>query len=191
MSLIPIGTTILQAAANALLPLVFLRPRSIGGIIANVTVEERSVDELIITQHPVEQGASITDHAFKRPPSLTIIAAWSNSSIEAFGNPNYVTEIYDRLLALQESRVPFEVLTGKRLYDDMLMRRIFQTTDEKTENSLALVMEFEQIILVSTQTVSVPPAANMKMPQANGATERRGTISIAPGGTYNATAGAN
>lgn len=173
----------------SLLPLIFLRPRMIGGIIADVTVEERSVDELIITQHPVEQGASITDHAFKRPPSLTIIAGWSNSSIQAFGNPNYITEIYDRLLALQESRVLFEIITGKRFYDDMLMRRIFQTTDEKTENSLAVVMEFEQVIVVSTQTVAVPPAANMKMPQANAATERRGTISIAPGGTFNSTAG--
>lgn len=53
--------------------------RSIGSIVATVTIEEKHHDELEITEHPVEQGANIADHAFKRPNELTLRVAWSNS----------------------------------------------------------------------------------------------------------------
>lgn len=49
-------------------------------IIAQATVEEIHTDELEITDHPVEQGAMITDHAFKRPSQVVIHCAWSDSS---------------------------------------------------------------------------------------------------------------
>lgn len=53
--------------------------RSIGAIVANVTVEERHRDDMEITDHPIEQGALVSDHAFKRPAEVTITVAWSNS----------------------------------------------------------------------------------------------------------------
>ena len=37
-----------------------------------VTITESSIDALEITQQPVQQGASIADHAFKKPGTLTI-----------------------------------------------------------------------------------------------------------------------
>lgn len=52
---------------------------SLDDIIANATIEENHHDELEITEHPVEQGAPISDHAFKRPAEVTLHIAWSNS----------------------------------------------------------------------------------------------------------------
>ena len=48
--------------------------RAIGDFIAEVTVKEQHRDEMTITSHPVETGAAITDHAFKNPAQLTIMA---------------------------------------------------------------------------------------------------------------------
>ena len=48
-------------------------------IIAQAVIEERHVDELEITDHPVQQGAMVTDHAFKRPAEVTLHLGWSNS----------------------------------------------------------------------------------------------------------------
>ena len=42
-------------------------------------IEESHKDELEISQHPVEYGASITDHAFKRPSEVVVKVGWSNS----------------------------------------------------------------------------------------------------------------
>jgi len=51
----------------------------LGDIIAQVTLEEKHHDELEVTDHPVEQGAAIVDHAFKRPAEITLHLGWSNS----------------------------------------------------------------------------------------------------------------
>lgn len=48
-------------------------------VIPQVTIEEEHMDEMEITEHPVEQGSNIADHAFNRPALLVIRAGWSNS----------------------------------------------------------------------------------------------------------------
>lgn len=51
-----------------------------SSIVAQATIEEVHQDELEVTEHPVEQGTTIADHAFVRPAELIITAGWSNSS---------------------------------------------------------------------------------------------------------------
>lgn len=188
MSLIPIGVTLITAAAQGLISPVFFRARRFGSFIADLTIEENHTDELAITEHPVEQGAAIADHSYKRPAQVTIRAGWSNSSLQALGNPNYVQQIYDAILQLQSSRDTFDILTGKRQYKSMLLHRLHETTNENTENALMLTMEFRQVILTTTQTVTVPDTSVMKTPQATAANQNTGAKSLVPGTNYNATA---
>lgn len=184
MSLLPIGISIAAAAALDLInPVLFLQ-RNIGGFVADVTVEEIHDDELGITRQPVEQGAAITDHAYKEPSSVMIKTGWSNSSPQAGGDPNFVNDIYAQFLDLQLSRQPFDIVTGKRNYSSMLIRRLRARTDETTEDALMMECECYQIILVNTQTVSVP-AANMASPESTAGTVNRGTVSIGPASNFN------
>lgn len=48
-------------------------------ILAQATIEERHTDDLEVTEHPVEQGAMISDHAYKRPAEVVLRLGWSNS----------------------------------------------------------------------------------------------------------------
>lgn len=48
-------------------------------IIAQAVIEEQHHDELEITEHPIEQGAAISDHAYKRPAHVILHLGWSNS----------------------------------------------------------------------------------------------------------------
>jgi len=47
--------------------------------VPQATIEEVHSDEMEITDEPVEQGAVISDHAFKRPAELIVTAGWSDS----------------------------------------------------------------------------------------------------------------
>lgn len=60
----------------------------LGDIIAQATLEEKHEDNLEVTNHPVEQGASITDHAFKRPSEVILHLGWSNSPSTSGGLAN-------------------------------------------------------------------------------------------------------
>jgi hypothetical protein len=173
--LIPVGLSILDALTQGLIGPIVIQGRSIDDFVADVTVREDHEDELVVTENPVEQGADITDHSYKSPARLTVDVGYSNSSIQANGDPNYVQSIYTQFLALQASRQPFDVTTGKRQYNNMLITMLHTVTDEVTENALLLTVRMKEVILVDTQTVSVPSTANMANPSSNGATQSTGT----------------
>lgn len=159
--------------------------RAIGQIYADVTVEESHRDEVIITQHPVEGGGVITDHAFKRPAELEIRCGFSNSSA---GYVGYVQEQYRALLALQLARQPFTVYTGKRRYRNMIIRGIAVATDGHSENILMATVALQEIIIVSTQTTGGQQTSNTASPGSNGdQANPASTGSVTNGGSVSTT----
>lgn len=178
---LPAAISFVAGVVDGLLSPTLFMQRNIGGFIADCTVEEDHTDEVVITERPVEQGAAITDHAFKRPPRVVIKAAWSNSSSAALGNPFYVQLVYNQMLALQATLQPFSITTGKRVYENMLMSRLSVVTDEKNEYALSCTIECQEILIVSTQTVSSGGSGDPSTqadPVNNAATANRGTTSV-------------
>jgi hypothetical protein len=53
--------------------------------------------------------------------------------------------------------VPFDVVTGKRLYTNMLIRALEVTTDRTSENVLSAVLTLREVIITSR-----PPAGGSK-----------------------------
>lgn len=157
--------------------------RAIGTILADVTVEENHRDEVIITQHPVEGGGVIADHAYKRPAELEIRCGFSNASA---GYVGYVQEQYEALLKLQLDRQLFDVYTGKRRYRNMLIRGLSVATDPRSENILMASVALQEVVLVSTQTTGTgtnTAATGGSSDQDNPAS----TGSVTNGGTVAAT----
>ena len=137
---------------------VLVRPRrSIGGLYPQVVVEEAHEDSLEITEHPVEQGAAVNDHAFKKPEAVTIRGGVSDSSPGDGDKPSQ--EFYEKLLELQAKREPFDIVTGKRMHKNMLLESLTVVTDPDTENCLMFTAQCREVIIVKTQVASVPPRA--------------------------------
>lgn len=150
-------------------------------IYADVTIEEEQRDEMIITEHPVEKGAAISDHSFLRPPEVVIRAGWAASSRLAT-SATYPDDIYRQLLALQRSRLPFDVYTGNRAYNQMLLQTLTTQKDAGSEYILLATLTCRQVILVQTKRVSV--GSNATDPQVRPASEQ-GTQSITQVNTPN------
>lgn len=144
--------------------------RHLGGITFDVVVEESHEDSLQITEHPVEQGAAINDHAYLKPPTLTIRAGSSDCA----GGEGASRDLYERLLKLQAEREPFDIVTGKRLYTNMLLESLTTVTDPKTEATLMVSAVCRHVNIVKTQVASVPPRARHKNPGKTGATTDKG-----------------
>jgi hypothetical protein len=157
---------------------VYVRPaRSIGGIVMDVTVEEAHTDELEITEHPVQQGASVADHAFLLPAKVSITAGASDSG--GSGGDRRCVEIYEALLDLQGKRDPFDLVTGKRVYRNMLIKSLSTTTDERTERVLLVTAELQEVILATVQTVAVP-RSRQRNALATGGVDQRGRQQMEP-----------
>ena len=153
-------------------PVLISPRRSIGGLYPDVIIEESHEDSLEITSHPVEQGANISDHAFKKPKTLTIRGGVSDSSLAEGSKPSQ--EFYEKLLELQNKREPFEIVTGKRQYKNMLLESLSAVTDTNTENCLMFTAGCREVIIVKTQITSVPPRARHANPAKTGSTTDAG-----------------
>jgi hypothetical protein len=159
---------------------VFIRPkRSIGTIAVQVVVSEVTNDTLTITKQPVQQGASITDHAYKEPTTFTHTIYFAAPGITGGTS---LAQIYQQLLDLQASAQPFDIVTPKRIYHSMLISSLSQTTDKLTENCLAIHATYQQIIIVPV-TVAVVPRTNQANPGSTGATQPTGKQSLLLQGT--------
>ena len=161
--------------------------RKIGLIIPDVVISEKHSDVLEITEHPTELGASVPDHAFKKPSELAMDVGFSGggSLLDLLDTSSVglsvglsPKETYQQLLDLQASRVPFDVVTGKRIYSNMLIRVLDVTTDRTSENVLMASLTLREINISQTQTVSVANKSDMKEGVSTSPLQNTGTKSV-------------
>lgn len=152
--------------------------RSINTIFPDIVVEERHTDRLEVSQHPIQTGAVVTDHSYAPPALLTMRCGFSDCTAQYEG---YVVQVYEAFLALQATRQPFSVSTGKRVYDSMLITSMEVTTDEYHETSLAITINLQQVKLVGVG--STDPSAgfpNSTFPESTGPTINIGLVHLIP-----------
>lgn len=158
------------------LALITTPTRSIGYIVPDCTVTEKHSDRLTITQHPVEIGATITDHSFRNPATVVMEIGFSNSTAGSYG---WDQVAYQELLSLMFARQPVTVSTGKRLYQNMLPGEIMVSNSQETEFALIATVELQEIIITSTSGGAVP-ASSQAMPQSTAAPQANGFQQVAP-----------
>ncbi|HFF1824131.1 TPA: phage baseplate protein [Raoultella ornithinolytica] len=157
--------------------------RRIGLIVPSVVISEKHNDTLEITEHPVEVGAAISDHAYRRPSEVVMQVGFAGGGslldfldTTSFGLSVGLSpkETYQELLDLQNSRVPFDVVTGKRIYSNMLIRALEVTTDRTSENVLSAVLTLREVIITSTTTTQVAVKEDMKLGANTSAVQNSG-----------------
>lgn len=163
--------------------------RKIGLIIPSVVVSEKHSDTLEITEHPVEIGAAVADHAYKRPSEVVMEVGFAGGgSLLDFVDTSSIglslglspQETYQELLDLQSSRIPFDVVTGKRLYSNMLIRALEVNTEKATENVLSAVLTLREVLITQTQQITVANKSDMKDGASTSAVANAGTKTTKP-----------
>lgn len=157
--------------------------RTIMGLFADVTIEEKHKDELNITEHPTEASASISDHAYMETPELTMKVGWSESAGKlngyvgntALGGATSLVAVYESLQSLQKTKLPLIVSTGKRLYTNMLIKSLSCTTDKTTEHVLMIDITFKKVIRVMTSETTVL-VENQASPAGTASVQNGGTV---------------
>ena len=153
---------------------------NVGGWFFDAFLKLDHSSTLKITEHPVQSGASITDHAFLEPKILTMEIGMSDA--ESSFIPGQFTQSWSRsasafevLRELQAQRIPVQILTRLGLYKNMLVETISAPDDFMTLFSLKVTVTFKEIIVATVQTVQVgasaaPPVS--AVPQITGQTAK-------------------
>ncbi|RQV01104.1 phage baseplate protein [Burkholderia cenocepacia] len=185
-----------MSTLSDILDVTLVGSKKIGSVTISAAIEEVYSDEVIVTEHPVENGAPVNDHAFMRPREILMKCGWSNADYQALlgsavasfddtgantmATGTYVDAIYSQLLKIQSVRLPIDVVTTRRKYSNMLITGLSVVTDQKSGAALMLTASLKQVIIVSTQATKLPPRANQANPAATAETQNAGAKSAVP-----------
>ena len=129
-----------------------------------------------ITEHPVQTGANIVDHAYLVPATLMLEIGMSDvmdSMIQGQYSGAYTKSVqaYQTLLALQAKRNPLRVTTRLNTYENMVIEELRTPDDYRTLYGLKCMVTLRQIITsqISTATVAVSARSQVteQAPQGN------------------------
>ena len=123
----------------------------------DAVMEENHSSRLTITQHPVQDRASISDHAFLEPRELTLEIKMSDvmgvlvPGQYADGDSKSVAA-YRKFCELQESRAPLVIQTRLKRYENMLIESITTPDTKETKHGLKCTIKFKEIIIAEIVT---------------------------------------
>ena len=119
---------------------VILVPRTIGPVDIDCVIHENHDSAVTITDHPIEDGSSINDHAYIEPNRVSLEIANQSAS-----------DKYIELVALKDVREKFDLVTGLAVYPDMMIESIQAKRDRETSQILSAIVYLKQVIIIGAQ----------------------------------------
>ena len=117
--------------------------RSIGPIPISVIVAEKHESLIEITANPIETGAEVNDHAYIVAKRVSLDFADKNAAAT-----------FAALVRFQESRKPFTLVTGLKVYKNMLIKALSAERDKDTSKILVGTADLQEVIIVDTASSS-------------------------------------
>lgn len=158
------------------------RINAIGSVQLEVTVSERHTMRSQVTQDPVEDGATITDHIYLEPDRITLEGMVSDTPVALFGGlltggfgAYRSLSTFEALRQIRDQRLLVTVVTAYRIYTDMAMQTLDIPRDAATGQSIRFQCELIKVIKAASETVEVPedelPARDDQPPAVGGDAE--------------------
>lgn len=118
---------------------------------------------LAITEHPIQTGANVSDHAYMEANKVTfdigmsdVMEDISDSKFTKFTNgSSRSVNAYEILRKLQSQRLPIKAITKLWTYNNMLIENIAAKEDKTTTYGLRATVTLKEIFVVSVTTVKI------------------------------------
>ena len=147
---------------------------SVGGWFFDAVLKLTHDRGLVITDHPVEEGANITDHSYVRAKTLTLEIGMSDVGVGGFETrQSRSVSAFEILSEMQEKREPVDVVTRLDTYKNMLIEDIKVDEDNTTTHGLRASVFLREVKIVSAESVMLegrpvpPPAASASPAKTN------------------------
>lgn len=136
---------------------------NIGGYFFDGFLNVSHSSNLEITENQIETGASVVDHAYMKPVtlSMTVLVSDVHQSIV----PGQFSEGWRRhtsawqlLKRLQADRTPLSVFTKLALYDNMLIKSVSAVDTDQTLHSLSADVVLQEVPVATLKTVKISAA---------------------------------
>lgn len=128
--------------------------RAIGPVPVDIIEKETLESTLKVTKLPVEFGADITDHAYREPRKIILEGIIGGSLARSSTGRAEAVAGWQALKRLQESRLPFTLISGLDVHQNILIEKLTAERDKDWSRVLKFTAECTEIIIVSSAYVN-------------------------------------
>lgn len=134
------------------------RPGKIGSLVLEVTLQENHERKNRVTQWPIEDGSSISDHIANEPKRLTMDGLITDSPLGSLERlePARTLDAYRLLMQMWRDRDVLEVVTQLETYYNMAIEQITVPKSVTNGQGLRFNVALVQIRKVTSQSVIIP-----------------------------------
>lgn len=133
---------------------------NIGSYFFDAFIRVDHTSKLKVTEHPIESGSVVADHAYLEPKELIIEIGMSDAMQSLVpgqfsGGWSRSVTAYQMLLDLQATRTPLFIYTRLGPYNNMLITSISAPDDKNTRFGLKCSVTLREILVSVTDRVKV------------------------------------
>lgn len=119
-----------------------------------------------ISELPIEDGESVTDHIQKKNNKFTVEGRYDPFSLspyedDAVGQEDRLNKAYNFLLGLRDNRTVFALVTNLDVYENCAVASLTFNTTPETSGTLSFSMEVTQIRSAKVERVTIVQIANV------------------------------
>ncbi len=135
--------------------------KTIGGVRIDAYVSENHKMTASVTQYPVEDGSYLNDHVNQEPDELTINGVVGVKSIYLFDISfpslfsSRASDIFLKLETLKTDGEPIDVVTGLKLYEDMVITELNVGREAASGQGLEFTMNLKKLNVVTTEVTAI------------------------------------
>lgn len=145
----------------------------------DAAVSEEHASESQITDHPVEEGADITDHVRRQPRRLVVNGWFSNHPILKLASENAqgiaggdpqtrAQDAFAELERIKDAGTLVAVRTTLKTYESMIITSLSAPRDARRGSTLDVTIGLREIVTATTELVEPPePVVQSKKPRQN------------------------
>lgn len=133
--------------------------KTIGGLNIDGFLEENHEQSAQVTAYPIEDGSVINDHVVHDPDKLSIVGVVAPSSIfltDIFDfSFSRVVDIYWQLTDMKTAGQPITVVSGLRVYNNMIIESFSVSRNKDTGKGMDFNMTLSKARIVQSQTTAI------------------------------------
>jgi hypothetical protein len=128
----------------------------------DATLSESETISVEWSEHPIESGATVADHAVVRPPELSLEGFITRTPLSMSTeldnlDPNYLDAALDALRGMTADREPVLIVTGLRAYEDYRITSLTVSRSPEDGQAARVSLSLRPVQIVEAGTVLLPP----------------------------------
>lgn len=125
---------------------------SIGGVTLDATLSENHFYTAKASTYPIEDGRVISDHIINENETVEIRGVVSDSPLSILSLFNRSIDAFNRLLEIRDRKERISLVTGIKVYTDMIITSMNVPIDLTTGQSLTFSITLQKIFIDRSTT---------------------------------------